>query len=107
MALEGFIDVTAVLHCGVYLLLCKGRVVYVGKSKVPLTRIYSHRNLARGRQVPWLRTQGIVYDTVHVMPVHPDRLDEVEQALIMELAPRYNVTHNTALPYLPRMERRI
>lgn len=108
MVLEGFIDATAILRCGVYVLSQHGRIVYVGKSKAPLTRIYAHRNLARKRPVPWLSIKGVVFDSVHIMPCHPDRVDALEQSLIAEFQPMGNIQHNPAYhaPQVPLVERR-
>lgn len=106
--LEGFIDASAILRSGVYVLSLRGRVVYVGKSVAPITRIYAHRNLARKRSVPWLSIKGIVFDSVHIMPCHPDRIDELEQALIAEFTPQGNRQHNPSYhaPHVPMFERR-
>jgi len=46
----GFLNISKLMHCGVYALVKKGQVVYVGKSKQPMMRIYTHvRN--RGKKL--------------------------------------------------------
>jgi len=35
----GFFEYFKLMHCGVYALVKKGQVVYVGKSKQPMMRI--------------------------------------------------------------------
>ncbi len=47
---HGFMDVTKLIHCGVYALVRKEEVVYVGKSKQPLMRIHTHV-LNRGKLI--------------------------------------------------------
>lgn len=96
MELLGFVEVSEVLRCGVYALVHKGQVVYVGKSKTMLGRLYTHRQqwLAKRRkkedQAWWIRTPGIDYDEVHVQPCHPDRLDGLERDMINRYKPRFN-----------------
>lgn len=109
-AVEGFVDISDCLRGGVYVLLSHGTVVYVGKSKAMLVRIYSHRALARKRAPAWLKVRGVVFDQVLVQPCHPDRVDDLEQALIRRHSPRYNIQHNPALAVpraIVRIERRI
>lgn len=96
---EGFVNVTATLRSGIYALLYAGVVVYIGKaSKAPLDRIYAHRSL-RARKAPaWLPIKGMLFDEVHVLPCPPDRLDEVERALIDLYKPKYNVKLKSPQP---------
>lgn len=93
MRLEGFEDVSAILRGGVYALVHAGRVVYVGKAKCGLPRIAAHRH-NRGKKLPaWAGSlpKGILFDEVHFMPVHPDRIDEVERQMIDRYRPRLNI----------------
>lgn len=96
MQLEGFHNITPVLAQGIYALLRHGVVVYIGQSKCPLIRIATHRNQWGRKSVPWITARGLLFDEVHVMPCHPDRIDEVEQELIRRYRPRYNIQHNSA-----------
>lgn len=90
MQLDGFSDVSDVLRCGVYALGYRGKIVYIGKSKTMLNRIYTHRSL-RSRKVPsWMVTKGILFDEVHICPCGPDRIDELERQMIDRYRPRYN-----------------
>lgn len=130
MILEGFADVSETLRCGVYALVYQGVVVYVGQSKCMLTRIYSHRNARRSKDLPkWFPIKGIQFDEIHVRPCHPDRIDALERELINLYKPRHNTQLKTTLPigkpfnivvgeitipvnagghpYLPRIERRV
>lgn len=96
MNLDGFDDVTEIMRCGVYALVSKGKVIYVGKSKGMLARVYTHRQnwiaRRRGRGIPdWLTpVKGILFDEIHVCPCSLDRLDSVEREMIDRYKPKYN-----------------
>lgn len=100
MNLDGFSDVSAMLRSGVYALCYRGSVVYVGQSKCMLVRVYSHRNARskKGRLPSFYPIRGIVYDEIHVMPVNPDNLDEVEREMINRYKPKYNTQIKNKLP---------
>lgn len=92
MKLEGFVDVSTVLRAGVYALCWRGEVVYVGKSKSVLGRVYTHRSAARRKEFPsWLPIKGVQFDEFHVIPCRPDQLDAVEREMIDRYRPRHNV----------------
>ena len=121
--LDGFLNVGKMLESGVYALVWRREVVYVGKSKVMLTRIYSHRNAwgdkrqrKSRRSLPsWFPTAGILFDDVWVMPTPVHRLDEVEREMIARFRPRFNqlLVPKVPLPSLAqlglgqRIERRV
>lgn len=92
MQLEGFTNISESLRCGVYALAMKGKVIYVGKSKCMLVRIYSHRNAKskRGSLPSWFPIKGIAFDEVHVRVCHPDSLDKLEFDMINLYKPRLN-----------------
>lgn len=100
MQLEGFVDISQALKCGVYALVAKGEVVYVGKSKCMLVRIYSHRNANRkaGTLPSWFPIKGVTFDEVHIQPCHPDNLDNLENQLINRYKPRHNILLKSTLP---------
>lgn len=98
MQLSGFQEVSEVLASGVYALVSKGEVVYVGKSKCMLTRVYSHRSLRSRRAPSWMPIKGIQFDQVFVLPVHVDRLDAVEREMINRYKPRHNNLLKNGLP---------
>lgn len=88
--MDEFIDVSAAIGSGVYTLLRRGRVVFVGKSKSMIMMIGAHRRLAR-RPVPvWVDIPGIVFDTVKVYPCGPDRATKLANELIAFYNPHYN-----------------
>ena len=98
MRLEGFVDISGMLRCGVYALCAKGVVVYVGKSKAMIARIATHRSnyqsKRKGKQSErpeWLSAvKGIFFDEVHVYPCALHELDVVERKMIDLYRPRYN-----------------
>lgn len=91
---EGYVDVSFMLHCAVYALLQNGKVVYVGQSKNPLTRVYSHASY-RGKLEPWkagytTRKVGFKFDTIWVMPCMLRDLDRLEAEQITKWQPKHN-----------------
>jgi excinuclease UvrABC nuclease subunit len=90
MEIPGFIDATAILRCGVYALGHKGVIVYIGKSKTMLGRIYTHRAQWGRKSVPWLNVKGMVFDAVHICPCHPDKVDQLEYDMIDLYKPKFN-----------------
>ena len=93
MNLEGFKPIGEILRSGVYALVHRGKVVYIGKSKVMLTRIYSHRSLwGRKRSIgEWLAIKGILFDDVHILPCRLEDIDELEREMINIYRPKFNV----------------
>jgi excinuclease UvrABC nuclease subunit len=99
---EGFTDVSQMLRGGVYMLVHRGVVVYVGKSKVMLGRIYTHR-AAWGRKARKpitgnIPARGILFDQILIQPCASDRIDALEVSLIAQHKPRYNTQLKSALP---------
>lgn len=62
----------------VYFLINDGEIVYVGQSKLGLSRVYQHRDK--------------VFDGVYYIPVKADMLDTVENYYILKFKPKYNKT---------------
>lgn len=92
---EGFVDASVVLGAGVYALVRRGVVIYVGKSRSVYQRVYAHRTTARraarGNPIPtWLPIKGFVFDEVWVRPCHVDGLDALEREMINLYKPRFN-----------------
>lgn len=101
MGLAGFVDVSAMLSGGVYALVHRGNVVYVGKSKVMLGRVYSHR-VAWGKKAVrpnGLKPQkGILFDAIWVRPCPLAEVDALEYEMINLYKPRYNSLLRNGLP---------
>lgn len=91
MELGGFIIASDILKSGVYALAYRGEVVYVGKSKCMLGRIYSHRSLRGKKALPWLPIKGLLFDEIFIRPCHPDAIDELEYEMINLYKPRHNI----------------
>lgn len=101
VVLEGFINVSVVLRCGVYALVRAGVVVYIGQSKKMLSRIEAHRSNWGRKSVPaWMPVslRGVLFDEVHVLPCRVEDLDHLERALIELYKPKYNIQHKTPAP---------
>lgn len=93
MQIPGFNDASQFLQSGVYALVHKGEVIYIGKAKAMIVRVATHRSNARRKTPSWLpdSAKGIVFDEVHIQPCHPDRIDELEYSMINLYKPRYNI----------------
>lgn len=92
--LEGFINVSAILRCGIYALVREGVVVYVGQSKKMLARVSAHKsNWGRKAMPAWMPAslRGVLFDEVHVLPCRVEDLDRLERALIDLYKPKYNI----------------
>lgn len=122
MVLEGFVNIGAALKSGVYALVWRREVVYVGKSKNMLVRIYSHRHAwgdrrqGQRRVLPsWFPVKGILFDDVWVRPVPEADLDAAEREMIAKYRPKFNTLLKPPVPIdtilrMPapaRIERRI
>lgn len=65
--------------CGIYFLLSDGVVVYVGQSKLILSRVASH--IAEATKV---------FDAVAFVRCKPENLNDFERRYIEKLLPKYN-----------------
>lgn len=85
-ALAGFVDATAMLRAGVYVLAWRGEIVYIGKARGDmLVKLAALRSNDRPSWLPRIR-----FDQVLIREVHPDRLDAVRAELIAEFEPKHN-----------------
>ena len=90
--IDGFSDVSGLLGGGVFLLLAKGEVVFVGRasSGTLLAKIAHARSKDRPKWLP-----RIIFDQVLIRKVHPDQINDVYFTLIAEHEPRYNAECRT------------
>lgn len=98
-AFDGFISAGATLGSGVYLLVHKGDVVYVGKSNHLLRRWYEHRSayyLSRQKRAQRPQKKAMLFDDIHYQPCGLKELDALERELIAKYRPRYNEKHNAS-----------
>ena len=98
--MEGFVDASSMLQGGVYILLHRREIVYIGKAKSFLSRIYTHRStwsrLRKGDKLAnWLPTKGIMFDQFFLRPCRPDLVDALERELIAAHNPKYNTQLRT------------
>ncbi len=111
---HGFMDISKLMHCGVYALLKKGEVVYVGKTKQPMQRIYRHVynrgkplgttiNSQSNAKCPTFNGKGITFDSVWFLPCMLGQLSVLEVHFIRMFMPKHNVAHNPEAK--PRPER--
>jgi excinuclease UvrABC nuclease subunit len=99
--LEGFIDVTPVLRCGVYALVRDGVVVYVGQGKKMIARVEAHRsNWGRKSTPAWMPVslRGVLFDNVYVFPCRVEDLDRIEAAMIDLYKPKFNIKLKAPTP---------
>lgn len=101
MELDGFVDSSAILRSGVYALVTKGRVIYIGKSKSMIGRINTHRRKWIDRRKPknqfsdLIPIPGLMFDEIHCRPVPLHLLDQVEAEMINLYKPHYNTQLKT------------
>jgi hypothetical protein len=101
LALDGFVDVSGMLCCGVYALAKNGVVIYVGQSKKMLGRVSAHRsNWGRKSTPAWMPAscRGMLFDQIFIRPCRVEDLDALEAQMINLYKPRYNVRIKTPYP---------
>lgn len=102
MNLEDFADASDLLRGGIYVLLLRGRAVYIGRSSGPmLAKIAALRTTDRPRFLP-----RIVFDQVLIRHIHPDQINSVYFALLAEHQPKHNAPA-AAPPSTIHIERRV
>ena len=104
----GFVNAGWLLQPCVYLLMWRGDVVYVGQSRKPLSRLYTHasaaRGIARGRRAAgWLADKAIRFDDVWIQPLAAADLNEVEKSLIERYQPKHNKVHKLRTKERPKV----
>lgn len=98
--MEGFFDVSQMLRSGIYALVHKDNVVYIGKAKLILGRVYQHR-VAWGKKRPAEGTKplkGILFDAIWIRPCDLTEIDDLEYTMINTYKPRYNTLLKNGLP---------
>lgn len=86
-------DVSALLGPGIYALVVKGEIIYVGKAKKLLQRIYTHRSNYKRYRAGGGPTWGkaIYFTHVWIHPCKESDLDRIERAMIAKYLPKENV----------------
>ena len=106
MVLEGFTHSGNLLQAGVYALVWREEVVYVGKASNLLRRIYQHQNNRErwaNKSPGWAKVKAIPFDDFWVRLVLRGRLDVVEREMIARYRPRYNDQLVPKVPLPPMM----
>lgn len=94
------IDGDVLFGPGVYLLLSRGVVVYIGQSKVLLRRIYTHANRwnrlqlegVKKSKLAILRGEKVIsFDAAWAMPCKLGDLNRLEAEMIAKYDPKHNV----------------
>lgn len=73
----GFRDMSHMMACGIYVLVHKERIAYVGQSTEPFSRIGDH-------------TRKIVFDKVYFIRCDKANLVSLEKEMIKKLKPKLN-----------------
>lgn len=89
------VDVPSLMGPGIYALLRGDVVIYIGKAKVLIQRLYAHWNTAdrvrRGKLVSDKNNvKTLVFTGIKVFPCHASDLDKIERQLIARYRPKYN-----------------
>lgn len=92
-SLDQFIDLSAVLGSGVYALFFVGELVYIGKAKRLLARIYAHRNMLERKRAGVRGVKAVPFSKVKVWPCKEIDLDRLEKELIERFQPKHNSNH--------------
>lgn len=74
------IDVTKFPRTFIYFLVYKGKVVYVGKTKMGMHRVYQHNDKK--------------FDSIFIFPCSLEELDKIEGEYILKYKPKYNKVPN-------------
>jgi hypothetical protein len=107
LAIDGFVDCTAILNCAIYALVRKGRVVYVGQSRSAHARISTHCRMRRKRaprEGAKNSIAGIAFDEIWVRQCTLGQLDILEAAMIKKHQPKHNKIYQPPLPPIPLEE---
>ena len=101
MKLEDLADISDCLRGGIFVLLYRGEVVYIGKATRAMLGTISN---LRSKNLPsWM--PRITFDQVLLRAVHPDQIESVYTSPLAEHRPRHN---RDFVPTLSRtFERRI
>lgn len=90
--MSDFIDMSAMLGPGVYALVVRDEIVYVGKAKKLLQRIYAHKNNWRkSREGSYtIAVRAIYFTAVWIHPCKESDLNRIERVMISKYKPREN-----------------
>jgi len=102
MEQDGFENFTALLHCAVYVLVRRGTVVYIGQSRLPIQRLYSHihyRGRIKPMQAPYRSHKvGFQFDEIWIRPCMLGEVDGIERDMIRKYKPKHNTLYASGIP---------
>ncbi len=86
------VDLGGLLASGIYFLLWRGEVMYVGQTKTMFIRLYAHCSGRKKRRMKLggRMILGVVFDGIRMIPLPPSDLDRVEREMIEWYQPKYN-----------------
>lgn len=95
----GSVEISAILGPGIYALCRGGEIVYIGKAKLLVQRLYNQWNLMQrrkaGRPLPktgaFSRVKAVVFNGIKVWPCQLSDLDRLEREMIAKHRPKYNI----------------
>ena len=96
---DGFIDVSALLSPGVYALLQGDTIIYIGRAKILVNRIYTHFLLMRRKQAgkplpmngPSSRAHAYIFSGCKIWTCNESDLYRFEKEMIAKYRPKYNI----------------
>jgi len=103
MDLEEFTNATELLRGGIYVLVYRGEVMFVGAARGPmLAKIATARSTDRPKWMP-----KIPFDQILIKYIHPDRINFARAELIATYQPKFNHDAVIATIACVPIERRI
>lgn len=96
--LESFSDCSAILGPGVYALFFAEELVYIGKAKKLLARIYAHRNMLERKRAGVRGVKAVPFSKVKVFPCKEIDLDRTEKEFIERFQPKHNTQYIRPIP---------
>lgn len=88
--IEALVDLTAIIGSGVYALFFGDELVYIGKAKRLLARIYAHRNMLERKRAGVRGIKAVPFSKVKAWPCPEVDLDRWERELIERYQPKHN-----------------
>lgn len=89
----GYESFAELLRVCVYCLVYKGKVMYVGQSKQPLIRFYTHLKTKKSMVTPFgtRKVTTIPFDDIWMKQLFSVDADAEEKRLIQKYLPKYNI----------------
>ncbi len=96
---DNWVNISDLLKPGVYSLLWRGKIVFIGKTKCLLVALAAHRAVVSGPRLPeWFPTKRVQFDGMQMIPCASDRAALLLPALIAMHQPTHNIHSKPTLP---------